>query len=130
MTATQLLGALLGSLVASPRAVSYIALAVMVLTAASGIFYPLSAIPVWVQWVGQASPIYWLGLGMRSGLLPAAAAANEIAGSWRTWETFAALSAWTILGLAMAPPMLRRMARRESGSRVADRQDKALQRVA
>lgn len=130
MAATQLLGAALGSLVSSPRAVSYIALVVMVLTAVSGIFYPLTAMPAWLQWAGQASPIYWLGLGMRSGLLPDAAAASEIAGSWRTWETVVALSAWTLLGLAVAPFMLRRMARRESGSRIADRRDKALQRAA
>jgi ABC-2 type transport system permease protein len=130
MAATQLLGAALGSMVSSPRAASYIALAVMALTAVSGIFYPLTAMPVWLQWVGQGSPIYWLGLGMRSGLLPDAAAASEVAGSWRTWESVGALSAWTTLGLAIAPLLLRRMARRESGSRVADRRDRALQRVA
>src|SRR5664280_347949 len=123
MAATQLLGAALGSMVSSPRAASYIALAVMALTAVSGIFYPLTAMPVWLQWVGQGSPIYWLGLGMRSGLLPDAAAASEVAGSWRTWESVGALSAWTTLGLAIAPLLLRRMARRESGSRVADRRD-------
>ena len=130
MAATQLLGSALGSMVSSPRAVSYIALVVMALTAVSGIFYPLTAMPVWLQWVGQASPIYWLGLGMRSGLLPDAAAANEIAGSWRTWETVGALSAWTLLGVVVAPVLLRRMARRESGSRIADRRDKTLQRLA
>ena len=128
MAATQLLGAALGSMVTSPRAVSYISLVVMALTAVSGIFYPLTAMPAWLQWVGQASPIYWLGLGMRSGLLPDATAANEIAGSWRTWETVVALSAWTIVGLVVAPFVLRRMARRESGSRVAERRDTALQR--
>jgi len=129
MAATQLLGAALGSMVSGPRAVGYIAVVVMALTAVSGIFYPLTAMPVWVQWVGQASPIYWLGLGMRSGLLPDAAAANEIAGSWRTWETVGALSAWTLLGVVVAPVLLRRMARRESGSRIAERRDKALQRL-
>lgn len=128
MTATQMLGATLGSLVSSPRAVSYIALVVMALTAVSGIFYPLSAMPAWLQWLGQVSPIYWLGLGMRSGLLPDAAAAQEITGSWRTWETVGVLSAWALVGLAVAPFVVRRMARRESGSRVADRRDKALQR--
>ena len=102
----------------------------MALTVVSGIFYPLTAMPVWLQWVGQSSAIYWLGLGMRSGLLPDAAAASEVAGSWRTWETVGALSAWTMLGLAIAPLLLRRMARRESDSRVADRRDRALQRVA
>lgn len=130
MIATQLLGAVLGSLVSSPRAASYVALLVMALIAVSGIFYPATALPVWLQWVGQATPIYWLGLGMRSALLPDAAAVVEISNSWRTWETVGVLSGWAILGLLVAPILLRRMARRESGSRVADRRDEALQRVA
>jgi ABC-2 type transport system permease protein len=129
MAATQLAGAALGSLISSPRTASYIALLVMGLTAISGIFYPLTALPTWLQWLGQAFPIYWLGLGMRSGLLPDAAAAIEVAGSWRTLETAAALSGWTLLGLLAAPPLLRRMAQRESGSRVVERKDKALRRV-
>ncbi len=129
MIATQLLGAVLGSLVSSPRAASYIALLVMALIAVSGIFYPLTALPVWLQWVGQATPIYWLGQGMRSALLPDTAAVVEISHSWRSWETAGVLSGWAILGLLVAPILLRRMARRESGSRVADRRDKALQRV-
>jgi ABC-2 type transport system permease protein len=130
LVATQLLGAVLGSLVASPRAVSFVALLVMLLVAVSGIFYPLAALPTWLQWVGQATPIYWLGLGMRSAVLPDAAAVVEISHSWRTLETVAALSVWVILGLVVAPVVLRRMARRESGSRIAERRDKALQRVA
>jgi ABC-2 type transport system permease protein len=118
--ATQLLGATLGSTVSSPRAAGHIALVVLAFTAVSGIFYPLTGMPIWLQWVGQASPIYWLGLGMRSALLPDAAAAIEVAGSWRTWETVAILTGWTVLGLVIAPIMLRRMARLESGSRLAD----------
>ena len=129
MIAVQVLGAVLGSLVASPRAASYIALAVMALVAVSGIFYPLAALPGWVQWVGQATPIYWLGLGMRSALLPDAAAVVEITGSWRPWETAGVLAGWAILGLLVAPILLRRMARRESGSRVTDRREQALQRA-
>lgn len=129
MAATQLAGAALGSLISSPRTASYIALLVMGLTAISGIFYPITALPPWLQWIAQAFPIYWLGLGMRSGLLPDAAAAIEIAGSWRPLETAAALAGWTLLALVAAPPLLRRMAQRESGSRLVDRKDKALQRV-
>ncbi len=129
MIAVQLLGAVLGSLVASPRAGSYIALLVMAFIAVSGIFYPLAALPGWLQWVGQATPIYWLGLGMRSALLPDAAAVAELTGSWRPWETAGVLAGWAILGLIVAPILLRRMARRESGSRVTDRREQALQRV-
>jgi len=130
MTAAVLLGAVLGSLVSSPRGIGYSSLAVMALTAVSGIFYPLTALPVWVQWVGQAGPIYWLGLGMRSGLLPDSAAAVEITQSWRTLETAVALTAWALIGLVLAPLVLRRMAQRESGSRVVERRDQALHRVA
>ena len=124
LVATQLLGAVLGSMAAGPRVASYIALVVMALVAVSGIFYPLTALPGWLQWVGQASPIYWLGLGMRSALLPQAAALVEVDGSWRTLETASILLGWALIGLLVAPLVLRRMARRESGSRVAERQNK------
>ena len=130
MVAVQLLGAVLGSLMPSPRAASYVALLVMALVAISGIFYPLAALPGWLQWVGQTTPIYWLGLGMRSALLPDAATTIEITGSWRSWETMGMLAGWAFLGLLVAPTLLRRMARRESGSRAADRREQVLQRVA
>jgi hypothetical protein len=60
---------------------SIIILAGFALTAISGVFYPISGYPEWVQWIAQVFPVYWLVLGLRSALL-------------------------------------RRMARRESGSRV------------
>ena len=107
LVATQLLGAVLGSMTASPRVASYIALVVMALVAISGIFYPLTALPGWLQWVGQASPIYWLGLGMRSALLPPAAAIAEVNGSWRTGQTAAILLGWArraSRGTPRAPP--------------------------
>jgi ABC-2 type transport system permease protein len=34
-----------------------------------------------------------------------------------------------VIGLALAPVLLRRMARREAGSSVAERREKAMQRV-
>ena len=42
--------------------------------------------------------------------------AVEIDGSWRTLATIGVLLAWAVVGLALAPVLLRRMARRESGS--------------
>jgi ABC-2 type transport system permease protein len=101
----------------------------MGLTAISGIFYPVAALPEWLQWVAQAFQMYWLGLGMRSALLPDAAAAVELGASWRHLETIAVLGAWAVLGLILAPIVVRRMARRESGSRVAERREKLLRRV-
>jgi ABC-2 type transport system permease protein len=123
------LGAIFGSLFANPRNVGVITLPIMGLVATSGIFYPLTNFPVWLQWIGQTFPVYWLGLGMRSALLPDDMAAVELGGSWRQLETFGVLGAWAVAGLVVAPIVLRRMARRESGSSVAARKEKAMQRV-
>ncbi|MFH9069959.1 ABC transporter permease [Streptomyces alboflavus] len=129
MVATLPIGAILGSLFPSARSQGLIQLPVIGMISISGVFYPLTALPDWLQIVAQCSPIYWLGLGMRSALLPDAAAQVEIADSWRHLETAAVLGAWAVLGLALAPVVLRRMARRESGSEVAERRERALQRV-
>jgi ABC-2 type transport system permease protein len=129
LVATQSVGAILGSLITSSRGAGMLALPILGLIAISGIFYPITALPTWLQWLGQTFPIYWLGIGMRSALLPDAAAAVEIGGSWRHTETAAVLGAWAALGLAVAPLVLSRMTRRESGSRVAKRRERTLQRV-
>jgi ABC-2 type transport system permease protein len=127
--ATQSIGAILGSLISSPRSAGYLSILVLGLIAISGIYYPITALPQWLQWIAQMFPIYWLGLGMRSALLPAAAVGVEIGGSWRPVETAVALGAWAIMGLILAPLILGQMARRESGSSVAERRERALQRV-
>ena len=66
---------------------------------------------------------------MRSALLPDNLAAVELGHSWRHLETLGVLGLWAVLGLVLAPVVLRRMARRESGSSVAARREKAMQRV-
>jgi ABC-2 type transport system permease protein len=95
----------------------------------SGIFVPLATQATWTQVIGQLTPTYWLGLGLRSTLLPESAVVVEIDGSWRTLLTITVLLIWAIGGAVLAPILLRRMARRESGSSVAARREKALQRV-
>jgi ABC-2 type transport system permease protein len=127
--ATLPVGAILGSLVASPRSLGLVNLLMLGMAGISGIFYPLSALPTWLQWIAQVFPIYWLGLGSRSALLPDSAAAVEIDGAWRHLETVAVLGVWAVVGLVLAPIVLRRMARRESGSAVATRRERTLQRV-
>jgi ABC-2 type transport system permease protein len=129
LVATLPIGAILGSLFGNPRNMGLVMFPMMGLVGISGIFYPISQLPVWLQWIGQLFPIYWLGLGTRSTLLPDQLAAVEIGHSWRTWETIAVLLVWAVLGLVAAPAVLRRMARRESGSSVAERREKAMTRV-
>lgn len=129
MLATLPVGAVLGSVFGDARAQGLIQLPVLALIGISGIFYPITALPEWLQWTAQVFPLYWLGLGMRAAMLPDAAVAVEIGDSWRQAETVGVLGAWAVLGLAVAPVVLRRMARRESGSKVAARRERALQRV-
>lgn len=122
-------GAIIGSVVQSAESSFGLTfLPVAGLVAISGIFYPISALPGWVQAIAQVFPIYWLGLGMRSALLPGSAAAAEIAGHWRHLETAGVLTAWAVVGLLIAPSILRRMARQESGSTMEHRRERALRR--
>jgi ABC-2 type transport system permease protein len=121
-------GAILGSLVKSSSAgfgLSFLPISAMI--AISGIFYPISGMPDWLHPVAQIFPVYWLGLGMRSAMMPDSAALAEIGGSWRHLETFGMLGLWAVVGLALAPGVLRRMAQRESGSAVEERRQHAMQ---
>ena len=129
LVATLPIGAVLGSLFPSARSAGLITLLIGGIAAVSGIFYPITHLPHWMQWVGQAFPLYWLGLGMRSALLPVSLASVEIGHSWRHLATFGVLGAWAVVGLLVAPVLLRRMARHESGSAVAARREKAMLRV-
>ena len=129
MVASMPLGAIAGSFISNPRNLGLIVLPMMAVMIVSGIFFPMAVLPEWLQWIAQVFPMYWLGLGMRSALLPDSMAALEVGGSWHHLETVAVLGVWAVVGLVVAPVVLRRMARRESGSRVAARREKALQRT-
>jgi ABC-2 type transport system permease protein len=128
--ATLPIGIIIGSLASSLQKVgTWGMLPVLVLVGISGIFFPIQSLWPWVQVVAQVFPMYWVGLGMRSAFLPEAAAALEIGGSWRTMETVLVLSAWAIAGSLIAPVVVRRMARRQSGSQVEAAREQALQWV-
>jgi len=130
LLATLPLGAVLGSLFPSQRSAGpWWLLSLAGLTAISGIFYPITHLPGWLQAIGQVFPMYWLGLGMRAALLPSALQSVELDGSWRLGYVLLALCGWAALGLLVAPTVLRRMAQRESGSRVAARRERAMLRA-
>ncbi len=123
-------GAVLGSLAKHPNSLFVLDMfPIMLITAISGIFYPIVALPGWVQGIAQVFPIYWLGLGTRFALLPDSAVAAEIGQSWRGLETIGVLGAWAIAGLLVAPAVLRRVARQESGATMEARKQRAIQRV-
>jgi ABC-2 type transport system permease protein len=124
------IGMVIGSLVPGVQKVgSWGMLPVMVLAGISGIFYPVQQLWGWVQVVAQLFPMYWLGLGMRSAFLPDEAAALEIGGSWRTTATVVVLLAWAVAGALVTPRVLRRMARKQTGSAVAAAREATMQWV-
>jgi ABC-2 type transport system permease protein len=124
MVSTVPIGVALGSLMKSSLQAVLVPLAWTAIMCVSGIFFPISVLPTWLQWVSQASPFYWLGLGARSAMLPAEMVAVEIGQSWRTLEMFAVLGVWAVAGFVVAPFLLRRMARRQSGSALANVRDR------
>jgi len=126
LLATLPIGAVLGAVFTNAQSLGFITMLIMGLAGISGVFYPITALPEWLQWIAQVFPVYWLGLGMRWALLPDALSVAEIGGSWRHLETLGVLGAWFVV----APVVLRRMARRESGSSVAANRDKVAQRMA
>lgn len=130
LAATLPIGMILGSLVPNVQKMgTWGFLPVMGLAAISGIFFPIQSLWGWVQSVAQVFPMYWLGLGMRSAFLPDAAASFEIGESWRTAQTVIVLSIWAIAGFLITPVVLRRMARRQSGSQVEAARHEATQWV-
>jgi ABC-2 type transport system permease protein len=129
LVATLPVGIVLGSLVTNTRLTPLVIFGLVGVLAISGVFYPITHLPVLLQGVGQVFPMYWLGLGMRSALLPHTLAAVEIGRSWRHWQTAGVLGAWAIAGVCTAPIVLRRMARRESGASLTARREKILRKV-
>ena len=130
LVATLPIGIVIGALVPSVQKTStWGFMPVMVLAGISGVFYPIQAIWGWLQGVAQFFPMYWVGLGMRSAFLPDEAATLELGDSWRTPQTIGVLGAWAILGIVIAPIILRNMARRQSGSTVEKAREQSAQYV-
>ncbi len=124
------LGFVVGSIFSNPRSVGgWGFLVVAAIVWVSGIFVPLAAMPQWAQIVAQILPLYWLGLGLRSALLPEGFASIEMGESWRTLETIGVLGLWAVVGAVLAPLLLQRIARKESFASLATRREKAMQRV-
>lgn len=124
------LGMVIGSLARKPSHVStWGLLPVLGLGAISGIFVPIAALWGWVQTLTQVFPMYWLGHVMRWAFLPDEAAVLELGGQWRVLEGVLVLVAWCVVGVVVSGPVLRRMARRESGSAVEARRQERMQRL-
>ncbi|GAA2003822.1 ABC transporter permease [Nocardiopsis rhodophaea] len=130
LLSTAPVGAVIGSMISNPRtATAVMMIPSMALLGISGIIYQVSGFPVWLQWIAQVFPLYWVGLGMRSVFLPDTMLPVELGESWRHLETAGVLSVWAIAGFVVATFFLNRMARREAGSRMEEGRRKAMQRA-
>ncbi len=121
-------GAILGSVFRSMLAVGIAIMGLYALAIVSGFFFPISMLPGWLQGVVQLTPMYWIGMGMRSVFLSADAAAVELHGTPQTPLALAVIAGWAVVGFLLAPSVLRRMANRQSGSVVAAARDRVLSR--
>lgn len=129
LLATAPFGAVIGSIVrTSGSGWGLSMLPLIILGAISGIFYPITALAVWIQVIAQIFPVYWLALGFRSIFSPEAAAALEIGGTWRTTEALLILGAWVIIGFIIAPRIIRKMTRKVSGGEVEAARQRTIQR--
>lgn len=129
LLATAPIGAIAGSLVktsGSGFGLTFLPLAA--LGAISGIFYPITSMTGWLQDIAQIFPVYWLAHGMRYAFLPEGAAVAELGGVWRPEMALAVLAAWAIMGLLFTPRILKRMARKVSGSEMQSRKEQMMQR--
>ncbi|MEU4086546.1 ABC transporter permease [Streptomyces aureus] len=129
LVALSLLGAAIGALLPNPRqALAWVMIPILGLLFISGIFYPVTSMPQWLRITGEVFPLKWIAQGIRSALLPDSALVAETGHSWQHWQTFGVLGAWTLLGLLLAPRLLLKSSRRESGSRLAARRERVGQR--
>lgn len=121
-------GAILGAVFRSMMGLAWAMMGIYALAIVSGLFFPVTLMPTWLQWVAQATPLYWIGRAFRAVLLPESAAVAEVGGQWGMGLTLAVLVAWAVVGMLVAPVLLRRMARRQSGSTVAAARERVLNR--
>ncbi|HMO10900.1 MAG TPA: ABC transporter permease, partial [Actinotalea sp.] len=124
------LGLMMGALARKPSQVTtWGLLPVFFLIGTSGLVVPIAAVWPWAQTLAQGFPVYWLGHVLRWAFLPDSAVVVELGSQWRVIKGLAVVGAWAVIGLLVAPRVLRRMARRESGSAVQARHQERMQRL-
>ena len=73
----------------------------MVLQFISGVFFPFSELPRWMQQVAALFPVKWMAQGFRSVFLPDSFTVVEPAGSWELLRTAGVLGLWAVLGAVL-----------------------------
>ncbi|WP_169984293.1 MULTISPECIES: ABC transporter permease [unclassified Microbispora] len=101
--ACTLLAVAFSSVIPNARSASAIVtLPFLVLQFISGVFFPYSQLPSWMQTVAALFPLKWMTQGLRSVFLPNDFARVEPAGVWELDRVALVLAAWCLAGLALS----------------------------
>ena len=68
----------------------------------SGVFFTLSSLPPWLQWVAGVFPLRWVAQGLRSVFLPDGYKYAEPGMNWQLELGALVLGVWIVVGLALA----------------------------
>lgn len=102
----------------SREAASIAMLPVAGLLIISGVFIPTSVLPGWLSDIGRVLPASWFVGAIRGALLPGQPHPAA-------WAAALVMAAWAVAGFVVTIPAVRRVASRESGSRLAARRERA-----
>jgi ABC-2 type transport system permease protein len=75
---------------------------VLILQFLSGIYFPFSQIPTWVQTFSGIFPLRWMAQAMRSVFLPDFMVAQEPGQTWALGTGALVMGAWLVVGLLLA----------------------------
>jgi ABC-2 type transport system permease protein len=86
------------SMIPNPRsAAAMVTPPFIVLQFISGVFFPYSELPRWMQAIAALFPLKWIVQGIHSVFLPDSFQSQEIAGSWEHPKTSLVLLAWCVI---------------------------------
>ncbi|MFF1250960.1 ABC transporter permease [Pseudarthrobacter sp. NPDC058329] len=77
-------------------------LPVLLLSFTSGVYFPFSQLPEWLQSVTNFFPLRWTASALRSVFLPAGFEAVEPGGEYAVPTTFLVLAVWAVAGAVLA----------------------------
>jgi ABC-2 type transport system permease protein len=93
-----------------PAVVTPIAL---ILQFISGVYFPFTDLPSWMQQIASLFPLKWMCQGMRSVFMPDSFAQAELAHSWELGRVALVLGAWCVVGLVSSLAFFRWTTKRD-----------------
>ena len=97
----------------SRSAAAIISLPYLLLQFISGVYFPFTTLPKFMQEIAAIFPLKWMCQGLRSVFLPNVALTAEPAGSWEHWKVALILLAWGIAGLYLCLTSFRWLSRND-----------------